>query len=213
MNQFPSNSHGPSRDEPKRIEKVVVGEVIQRKKPLGRRFFDTVFGGDAHGVMGYVIMDVIVPTFRDLIVDTVTTAIERSVYGEARASSTRRGYRPTGGTGYVSYNRYASQQTPSIGQRREEPLRDPGSRRTRSPEYDEIILATRAEAQEVIERLYDLVSKYEQASVADLYELLGVSRRNYPDQTLGWTDMRGSKVHKVREGYLLELPEPQTIKA
>jgi len=85
------------------------------------------------------------------------------------------------------------------------------SRRGRaSHDFDEIILATRVEGEEVIERLFDLVSRYEAATVADLYELVGVSG-NYTDDKWGWTDVRGSGVTRVRNGYLLDLPKPEPI--
>jgi len=77
-------------------------------------------------------------------------------------------------------------------------------------DFDEIVLATRAEATEVIDRLFDLVSKYEQASVSDLYDLVGLEA-TYADEKWGWRDVRGAGAVRVGGGYLLDLPKPEQL--
>jgi hypothetical protein len=74
--------------------------------------------------------------------------------------------------------------------------------------FDEIVISSRQEAEEVLDRMYDLISRYDAATVADLYELTGLEG-THADQKWGWEDLRGSSVGRVRGGgYLLELPEP-----
>lgn len=207
---YPSNSRAKNKApgaeaKPKKIESVVLGEVTRRKKPLSKRFADVFGGGNARSVWAYVMFDVLVPAAKDTFADAVSQGVERMVFGEARSSSRRTGHRPGGPGGYVSYNRYS----PVGGARREEPTTM--SRRSRANhDFDEIILATRVEAETVIERLFDLVSRYESATVGDLYELVGVSG-NYTDDKWGWTDLRGANVARVRNGYLLDLPKPEPL--
>ena len=82
------------------------------------------------------------------------------------------------------------------------------SRRARaSHDFDEVILQSRAEAEEVIDNLYEVVSQYGAASVADLYQLVGITA-SHQDTKWGWTELRGTGVSKVRHGYLLDLPQP-----
>ena len=76
--------------------------------------------------------------------------------------------------------------------------------------FDEIVLDERAEAEEVIDRLFDLVSQYESATVADLYELVGLAS-SHTDHKWGWTDLHGAGVSRIRGGYLLDLPEPEPL--
>ena len=213
IEDFPSNSINAPRAEEKRVEKAVVGEVITRKPTVGKRFYHTFFGGDAQGVVGYVLMDVLVPAVRDIIVDMVQTGVERMVFGDGRAPSRRNNsYRPGGSSSqgsYVSYNRYAAPSSPFA--RREEPPRDMSRRARATHDFDEIILATRAEAQEVINRLFDLVSQYDQATVAELMQLVGISPQ-HTDYSYGWTDIRGAGITRVRDGYLLDLPRAIPLK-
>ena len=78
-------------------------------------------------------------------------------------------------------------------------------------DFDEIILDTRREAEEVLSRLYDILSKYEVVTVSDLYDLTGIDS-NYTDQDWGWTELRGSQIVNVRNGYLLDLPKPEPLR-
>jgi hypothetical protein len=212
MEEFPTNSHKAkaapeeNTETAKKIEQVTTGTVVTRKKPLGKRFVETFFGGDTRGVMNYVLVDVLLPAAKDMIADAVSQGIERMIFGEARSTSRRTGIRPGGHSGYVSYNRFA----PNPQQRQREEPRNISRRSRASHDFDEIILATRVEAVTVIDRLYDIIARYEQATVSDLYELVGVSG-NFTDEKYGWTDLRGSEAVRVRDGYLLSLPKPEQL--
>ena len=205
--EYPSNRHSQPKDDKntdKKIEAVVSGEVVRRKKPLRKRFSETFVGGDARSVASYVFLDVLIPAAKDMVADAMSMGVEKMLYGDVRSSSRR----PRGAntnTGYVSYNRFGSSNT------RPEPRVPNPSRRSRANhDFDEIILATRVEAEEVVDRLFDLVSRYEVATVSDLYELVGVAP-NYTDDKYGWTDIRGAGVQRVRNGYLLDLPKPEPL--
>jgi hypothetical protein len=215
MEQFPANSHktraAPDETKPdqKKVEKIVEGDVVRRKTPLGKRFAQTFFGGDAKGVVAYIVMDVLIPAAKDTVADAFSQGIERMLFGEVRSTSRRTGQRPGGASGYTNYNRYSS-PSGTRESRREDPRNNISRRARSSHDFDEIILATRAEATEVVDRLFDLIAKYETATVADLYELVGVSG-NYTDDKWGWTDIRGAGVTRVRNGYLLDLPKPEPL--
>ena len=78
--------------------------------------------------------------------------------------------------------------------------------------FDEIILATRVEAETTLEQLYDVIAKYQVVSVADMYEMVG-AKAYATDNKWGWTDLRGAGVQRIREGYLLNLPKPEPIES
>lgn len=227
MDEYPGNSHNSkdltSSNDPisedtsttneKKINSVVSGEVIRRKKPIGRRLVETFVGGDARGVWGYVLFDVLIPAAKDTIADAFSQGVERLLFGDARSASRRTGYRPGGTNGYVNYSRYSQSTNYVPGGVNSHRDRDERliSRRARSThDFDEIVLATRNEATTVIDRMFDLLNKYEQVSVADLYDLVNVSG-DYTDNKWGWTDLRGAAVVRVRNGYLLDLPKPEPL--
>lgn len=202
--EFPPNSVRAKKEseaetpEDKKVESVVKGEVKRRKKPLGKRFQETFLGGDARGTAQYVLFAVLIPAAKEMLVEAGAKGVERLVYGE----STRRTMsRPAGNIQYNAYNRMqqASDRPPAANM----------SRRARARhDFDEIIMQTRSEAEEVLERMYDLLSRYESVSVADLYELTGVQSA-HTDQKWGWVELRGADVSRTRSGgYVLDLPEP-----
>lgn len=215
MEDYPSNSIRSARPdmkqpdtEPKKVDKVVSGEVVRRKKPLGKRFREIFIGQDAKTAWGFVLFDVLIPAAKDTAADAVSQGIERMLFGDARSSPRRfGGYRPPY---HVSPTRstYHNYATGSAIQRDERTM----SRRARAThDFDEIILPTRVEADEVLDHMYNLLSRYDQATVSDLYDLLGVTG-NYTDEKWGWTDLKGSGISRVREGYLLDLPKPEPLR-
>lgn len=199
--EFPPNSEVSKREaevEDKHIESVV-SDAVRRKKPLRKKFSEVFIAGSAKTAIGYALWEVLLPAAKDTVVEVITQGVEKLFFGDSR----RRGSSPpqSGPTGYVSYNRYSMQNRMSSPQR-------VMSRQARSRhDFDEIILESRTEAEEVIDRLYEVISRYESATVADLYQLVGLSS-SHTDYKWGWTDIRGAGVTRSRDGYVLDLPEP-----
>jgi hypothetical protein len=214
MEEFPSNSHRivekpAPEQEPKKVEKVVEGEVVRRKKPFRQKLSEMFVGDDAQTVGQYVFFEVLLPAVKDTIVDVTSQGVERLFYGEVRTSN-RRGPRPNSSnyTNYTSYSRYQTQ-----AERRPQRDRKELSKRARAThDFDQIILKTRGEAQEVIDRLFDLVNRYDAATVADLYDLVGIGS-DYTDDRYGWTDLRGAGATRLSrgQGYLLDLPQTELL--
>lgn len=209
---YPANSHrerekaaapaeeGLGRDRPK-LERVTTTEPVQRKKPLFTRMAESFKGEDVHSVGGYVLFDVALPALKTLIADMVSQGIDRLMFGE---NAPRRS--GGGRSQYTAYNRYSAAAAPA---RREEPRQI--SRQARAThDFAEIVLENRGEAQEVLDRLTDLVDNYGDASVAALYELVGTTG-SFTDDKWGWVDLRDAHVRPIRGGYLLDLPRPQPL--
>src|SRR5690606_6762829 len=92
----------------KKVEKIVEGTVVQRKKSLGRKIADTFSGDDARSVGQYLLFEIFVPNMKDLIFDLIRGGAERSLYG------TDQGRRPKGsGARRVQYDRMFSGSTRS----------------------------------------------------------------------------------------------------
>jgi hypothetical protein len=207
--EFPPNSAVSKKGQPveKNLERVTSGEPVRRKKSLRKQFSETFVAGDMRSAVVYVVMDVLLPAAKDMIVEAGSQGIEKLIFGD---SSRRRGARPpvSGPTGYVSYNRLSGPM--SGGSRLPGPQRAMSRAARGRHNFDEIVLEQRNEAEEVIDRLFDLVSRYDQATVADLYELVGLES-SHTDHKWGWEDLHGAGVSRVRGGYLLDLPEPEPL--
>ena len=97
----------------------------------------------------------------------------------------------------------------SYSTRRDEPRsHGRGSRDVYS--YDDIILDNRGDCEEVLCKMDEIIDMYGVASVADLFDLVGVTG-NYTDNKFGWTNLRNAEVIHVRDGYKIKMPKALPI--
>jgi hypothetical protein len=197
---LPSNSHNAkAKAQPAakpKLEKITTGTVKERKKPIFARAAHSMVTEDGSSVFQYVVMEVLVPAAKNMLSDAVSQGIDRMLYGDSgRRSSTR--------PGYTNYG--TSKVTPLRPERREI------SRTSRARhDFRDIVLDSRGDAEDVLDTLGNLIDKYEMATVADLYELVGIEGE-FTDDKWGWLDLSRARVRHVREGYLLDLPPTEPI--
>ena len=211
--QSNSNKSKKKEDIPdKSVEKVIEGEVVVKKKPLGKRFAETFFGGDVKNALQYVLAEVLLPEARKLVVEMAWKGTERVVFGDSRARTRSPQYGV--GTRYnysASSNPFSHDPRDQMTRRRAN-LPDQPSRPTRGRIDDlYIVLASRAEAERVLEQLMMIIDKYQVTSVSDLNELVGLPT-SHTDQNWGWDRLNDVIIRQVREGYLLDLPPADYIK-
>ena len=176
-------------EEEKKVEKVVTGPVITKKKSGLSKFTDEFISEDAKNIKTYVVGDVLIPALKKALCDIVTDGINMLLYG-----GTKPGYKRSTAD-RVSYSSYSSRDTRAV--------RD--SRYGSSYSYDDIVLTTRGEAEDVLDRMMELIDVYKVVTVADLKDLVGVTGP-YTDNKYGWTNLATAEVVRVRDGYLLKLP-------
>ena len=171
----------------KKVEKVVKGTAKVKKKSEFSKAISSFVAEDAENIKTYIIKDVLIPTIKNAISDT----IDMFLFGESgrrRKSST---------ASKISYRDYYVRKDD----------RNARSVQTRTGySYDDIVLDSRGEAEDVLTRMDELIENYGIVSVADLYDLVGVSG-NYTDNKYGWTNIHNAEVVRVRDGYLLKLPK------
>jgi len=208
-NDFPSNSKTSKpevrAEQPeKKVEPIIAGTARKRKKGLGAKFKETMLAGaDSQSVFEYIVFDIMIPAGKDLFLDAMNAGFERKFYGEVRSAG-RRGYgRPAPSSGYTSY-RGVSSHPALAGAGGRQPA---AARRPRNFDMGEIIIDTRVEATDVLDQMYELLSRYEVVTVADLYDMVRIET-NYTDNRFGWTDLRGADIQRVRDGYVIQLPRP-----
>lgn len=188
----------------KDIKRVTSEEPKRRRRSLRKQFKAVFFNGDPKATAEYVAFGVLLPAAQDMVLDAISGGAERIIKGETRRRRTTSAP-PSGPSGFVSYNRYSMG-----GQRAQEPPRYVSHRARASHNFDEIVLTSRAEAEEVIERMYDIIGRYDSVTVADFYELVGTPSA-HTDHKWGWVDLRGAGVARVRNGYLIDLPTPEVL--
>lgn len=206
---FPSNSNTKKvklvepEETAKKVEPIVTGPVIRKKKSFWQKASDTLFGDDTKSVGGYILYDVLIPALKATLNDMVSGGVEMLLFGERRRGGKSSLYRDRDKT-YVPYNRISRRDDDSIDRRYLS-----NTARSRH-DFDDIIIESRGEAEDVLSHLVILVDDYKVASVADYYDLLGIEA-NYTDNKYGWTNLRDAYVERVRQGYSIRLPSPREI--
>lgn len=194
--QYRSNSHKSREREEQakaRTEKVVTG-VARRKSPTGlSKAASTFLPGDVQSVKDYILMDVLIPSIKRAIIDTVTNGV-RMMLGETGGRASVPGAK-------VNYRQYYPDED-----RREYARARPQTR----PSYDDVIFDTRADAEEVLWRMEEILGEFETVSVADMLSAAGISSV-YTDNKYGWTDLRDAHVERVRDGYVIRLPRASSL--
>lgn len=178
-------------DDKKKLEKVVTGQVKTKKKNGVGKFISGLVADETQNIKSYLFKDVVIPTIKKTITDVVDMILYGGSSKRSRTTASR-----------VSYRSYYDEPRSS---RRDEP------RTIQGYSYDDVILETRGDAEEVLDQLNDLIDVYKIASVADLYDLVGITG-NYTDNKYGWTNLSNADVVRTREGYQLKLPRALPIK-
>lgn len=198
VNNYKPNSYKYKEEEKerKKVDKVVTSPVKVKKKGELRKLRDVFISEDAGNLKTYVFMDILVPTIKKAISDIVRDGVDMILYGEAGKSSKNRGSNT-----YVSYRDYSSSE------RRRDDDRSP----RRGREIDDIIIYNRREAEDVLSNLDGIMEAYKVVSVADYYDLLGVTPE-YTDNRYGWTNIRNAEIVRTRDGgYIIKMPRPIPI--
>lgn len=203
MDEYKPNSHKFRADqkeapeERKKVEKIVKGTVKTKKKTEASKFASLFISEDAKNVKSYVFMDVLIPAIKKAISDIVTDGVDMILYG----STGRRKKDST--SSKISYRNFYDRRDD------DRPANGPVPRVGYS--YDDIILESKGEAEDVLSRMLEILDTYETVSVADLYDLVGVSG-NFTDNRYGWTNLSSAETVRTRDGYKLKLPAARPIK-
>lgn len=214
MDEFPSNSLGGENDQASskpRVERITSAKTVEGKRDhLGRRLLKTFVQGDIGRSWSDVVSDILVPAARDVITQAVTSGFEQLIYGERqRPSSVRRSsYGVSGGSSYTSYNRYG--RGPERGVRPNVGRPEYTDRARQQHDFSRIVTETRAELEEVLNQMLEVLDQYGTVTVHDFHGLVGVTS-NFADEKFGWddpNDLRSARVVRSRDGYYLDITRP-----
>lgn len=189
--------------EKKKVDKVISGTATIKKKSELRKFADNFISEDIGNVKDYLLKDVVVPNIIDLIEDIVVGGIRTLLRGDAGRRDSRNGHN-YGSPSYVNYTRYSD--------RRDDRRHSNDNQTRRGYGYDDVAVNSRADAEAVIEQMDGIIDTYGMVSVADLYDLVGMSS-NYTDNNYGWTNIRNAEPVRLRDGrWMIKMPKAIPIK-
>lgn len=204
MEEYKSNSDKSKRAaqqaETQKLptKKVISGKAKLKKSNTGK-VKELFIASDGTTVKDYIVHDIVIPTIKKTLYDILVNGLGLTLFGDAK------GNRPNSGSSisYVKYydDRYGRNDyvTPSY-------------RARTGYSYSDVVVDTKAEAEELLDRLVEMINNYGKASVLDLYDLAGLRTYN-TDDNYGWTrsDIRDARIVRDFNGWCLKMPRPQPI--
>lgn len=166
-----------------------VKRVVRRRKPDPSLLESTI------GVaMSYIWDDVIVPQMRDMLFETVTEGAQHMIYRESMGRPAPRKVRGRRGA-RTDYNASSRQPRRAI-------------RKKSKHNFTEEVFDTRQEAQDALDNLQAALEEYGVVTVADVYDVLGITSSDFSDNNWGWYDLKGARVGRGTFGFNINLPDP-----
>lgn len=199
------------------LKRVVSVEPKKVKKGLLSRLAVGVLGPEGlPGIGSYVADEIIKPAIKNLIVDSVTSGINKMMYGE-RGGPSGRGYNNYSQPGrgqHPQYTNYANRYAPGNQQPVQPNVQPSQDNRVNATRYgvDEYIINGRNDASHVLISLTEHANAYGTVSVADYYDSIGVPSE-FTDNNYGWSaeGMARATIQPIRNGYVIKFPQVEVI--
>lgn len=194
-----SHKYRQEKDEEKKeINKPVAKGVVKQSEM--KQIANSFISEDVHNVKSYIIMDVLIPAAKKAISDVIVNGIDMILYGESG------GNRRRGRSTYVSYSDYSRGYD---SRDRRDSRRD--REESRNVSTDEVIFDCRADAEDVLSAMEEILDHYGVVRVADFYELADVSTSNWTGNKFGWTSLRNAEIQSTRDGYIIKFPRAYAL--
>jgi hypothetical protein len=210
VDNYPGNSkkqraeETPSKDEVRpQLKKVVKGVGTVRKPSVGSRVKETFVGEDARTTGAYIFFDVIIPSIKSMLYDTISQGADRMLFGGRDVI--RSGVANAQSRTRTNYNQISTQKASQSSANRG---REVSSNVRTNHKFDEISIDTRGEAEMVLDTMQDLISRFDWVSVPEFYQLVGVTAE-FTDEKWGWTNLSQASIRPSRGQYIIVLPAPE----
>lgn len=209
MTNYAGNSHkakeeAAKQEERKPVEKVVKGGVKKQKQSGFKNVVGAIVSEEARGIKEHVIYSIIIPVIQDTVSQIVKDSIDIIFKGETKGN---RGYGYGGGgrsASKVSYGAYYDEKRDG---------RRDMNRHDRRYSYDDLTFEYREDAENVLDRMYEILEEYGVVRVSDLFDVSDVTGNGPTDQNYGWTSLRNSCVERTRHNeYIIRLPRAAAIR-
>lgn len=171
-------------------------KLVKKKDSWFEKVAKWFISEDVDDIKSYLIFDLVIPGIKDVAFDLV----EMILFGE-KSSRKRRG------SSKISYSGYYDRK--ERRSRSKSRSRDREDKDT-STDYKDIIVEDRGDAEDIVDRMQDLIDRNGKASIADLLDLVNLPS-NFADVDWGWTNPRSISYRRVRDGYKIDVDRVKDI--
>ena len=204
-----SLSEGSKENDDKKLAPVVKrSDVKVEKEGIFTKIRKSFISEDMSDILFYAWDEIIVPGIKDGFLSTLEHMFYRgdSSYRRSYSSGSSRSRERTN---YSSYYRSSIRDEDDRDRRRRRD-RDFDDRKEEKVDYRRIILKNEKDARKIVDTLRDYIHDYNEVSVARLLDLIDEPGK-YTDNNYGWKDERDINYRRVRNGYLIDVPEAEYL--
>lgn len=221
QSQTSSTNHGHDKVKP-----VVQGTLSQAKPSFGQRLKGVFIAQDISDVKDYVINDILLPSFRNMLVMGMVSTIYAIFFGKGSAGANRYPY-GYGGYGINPYANFAARGmygmpnpaytaygTMSSGVKANG---QPSGATVNTNPYSTMVqpsqvrVQTRGEAELIRDQLNEIMLGFGRVSVADFFDTVGMPGNGPVDNSYGWTDLTGMHIENYPDGFGISMPKARPI--
>lgn len=184
-----SNLSKERKNEESRVKRKVKGRL--KSKSNTSALLSQFIVNDIQTAVRNTVKDVLIPKTIDVIVDVSKSALDMIFYGSEQPTKKSK-------TPRVSYSRYY-----------EEDRNRPRERSTRFA-VNTIEFDSKAEAEDALAQLDDIIREYQILRVADFYDVVDVSSEPI-DYKYGWTNIQSAFISNNRGHWYINLPRVMPI--
>lgn len=212
MPDYPSNSHNSRGKKEKNIKPLVTSDEVEvRKKPLTKKFAETMFNTDVKSVKTHLIHDILIPSIQDFIFNGLHDLID-TIFKDGDGG---RVYRSSSKSSNTPYEKYFYKSANGSSTVKSEPVE------TVSSPYDvyECIFDDSGKADVALEEMRSIISEFGVVTLNDYYELIGQTSKlgSATDSNFGWDNLDRARVVSLRGGrrgekrFTIDLPRLKQI--
>lgn len=207
LNQLPGNSNASKQaltrssdiERERHVEQIAAGKKVPQS--AGSKFLSNLFADDISNIKEYILWDVLMPAFKNAISDTITNGIDMLLFGQTRTGRS---------TKKVNYSGIYSGSSRVIRFNDRDKEEDRPRRGISGYSFQEIVLPTRTEAEDVLWHLRKIEQQYGMVSVADMYDAVGETS-DFTDNKWGWSDLDGATIQRVSDGFVIRMPRVESL--
>lgn len=208
IDDLPGNSNTQKAKEIREIRKneddvtpkrKAVAKARVRKQATTTRISDIFVAEDIKSVANHVFSNLIIPRFKVLIVDTITSSARAFFLGESviDGSSARRD-----GSGLIPYDSIYGTKTT---------VRSSSDKGRSIFRYDDLLFDNYGDARLLLDTLDEMIADSGEVSVSDMYAAVDRSCP-YTYEYIGWKNISSAKIVSDTDGYWIKMPRPIQLK-
>lgn len=157
------------------LQKVIKGSAGVKKQTNLGRVAGSMFTDNMAGAKEHIIYDILIPSAKNFALEAVKSILGMSGNGNYRAPAQTVNYgRPT----YTNYSNYSNTYSNNTQRPSNQGI-----------QYDNLVVNTKVEADDVLAAMNDTISRYGFVTVANLYQLVGRVDYPYVYDNYGWVGL------------------------